>query len=63
MSDWKKYKKRPLIVKARQLTSDKIIETPEGTMRAKAGDYHVVGVTGEQYLMKAHIFEVSYDEV
>lgn len=40
-----------------------VIETLEGTMIAKAGDYIIRGIQGEIYPCKAKIFEQTYEEV
>ncbi len=41
-----------------------LIETPEGAMRAKAGQHYIVkGVKGEFYPVEKDIFECTYDEV
>lgn len=39
------------------------IETPEGTMRAKLGDYIIKGSKGEFYTCKPDIFEATYTRV
>lgn len=39
------------------------IETLEGTMYAKNGDYVIKGVKGEFYPCKEDIFEMTYEEV
>ena len=39
------------------------IETLEGTMEAKYGDYIIQGVAGEFYPCKAQIFNQSYEAV
>lgn len=39
------------------------IETLEGTMIAKPGDYIIKGVTGEFYPCKPDIFEKTYEKV
>lgn len=39
------------------------IETPEGVMEAKDGDWIIRGVAGEIYPCKPDIFEASYEEV
>lgn len=47
-----------------ELTSDDLlIDTPEGEMRAKSGDYIIKGIKGEFYPCKPDIFEASYDLV
>lgn len=40
-----------------------LIETLEGTMIAKIGDYIIKGVNGEYYPCKADIFHKTYEEV
>lgn len=42
---------------------DMLIQTLEGTMRAKSGDYIIRGVKGEIYPCKPDIFEMTYEEV
>jgi len=39
------------------------IETLEGVMTARPGDYIIKGVKGEIYPCKADIFEATYEEV
>lgn len=39
------------------------IQTLEGTMTARPGDYVIRGVQGEFYPCKPDIFEVTYEEV
>jgi len=39
------------------------IQTPEGDMRAKFGDYIIKGVKGEFYPCKPDIFELTYEAV
>lgn len=40
-----------------------VIETLEGTMIAKTGDYIIRGIKGEIYPCKADIFKQTYEEV
>lgn len=40
-----------------------LIETLEGTMIAKVGDYIIKGVNGEYYPCKSDIFHKTYEEV
>lgn len=42
---------------------DAEIETLEGTMRAKAGDWILRGVSGEVYPCKPDIFDKTYETV
>ncbi|HEY4037786.1 MAG TPA: hypothetical protein VGM15_03110 [Burkholderiaceae bacterium] len=39
------------------------IQTPEGTMRADAGDWIIRGVKGEYYPCKPDIFAATYEPV
>ena len=39
------------------------IQTLEGTMRAKVGDYIIKGVNGEFYPCKPDIFEKTYEKI
>lgn len=43
------------------LTAELIIPTLEGTMRARIGDYVVVGIQGELYPVKPDIFQATYE--
>lgn len=56
-------RKRPIIVKAIQVTEDFEVETLEGEMKGKVGDYLVKGVEGELYPVKKNIFETTYEMV
>lgn len=40
-----------------------LIDTLEGVMRAKVGDYIIKGVHGEFYPCKPDIFEMTYEEM
>jgi hypothetical protein len=44
-------------------SADLLIETLEGTMRAKPGDWIIRGVQGELYPCDAAIFFATYDAV
>jgi hypothetical protein len=39
------------------------VETLEGVMRGKAGDYLIIGVAGEKYPCKREIFERTYEKI
>ncbi len=41
--------------------SDLIIPTLEGEMRAKVGDWIILGVAGELYPCRADIFDATYE--
>ena len=59
----KKYRKKPVIVTAYQTDHEEYIETLEGKMKAKKGDYIITGIKGEKYPCKPDIFENTYEEV
>jgi len=44
-------------------TGSAFIQTLEGTMEAKEGDYIIRGVAGEVYPCKPDIFEKTYEKV
>jgi hypothetical protein len=60
---YKRYKKRPIEIEAKQMDAPFEVATLEGTMKGKAGDYLVKGIQGEMYPVDKDIFEASYDEV
>lgn len=43
------------------ISNDLLINTLEGEMRARPGDYIIKGVKGEIYPCKPDIFEATYD--
>ena len=55
--------KRPVTVWAYQVDSDFEVETREGNVKAKAGDYLMMGIEGELYPCGAAIFGKSYSFV
>lgn len=58
----KKYIKKQIPVRAVQISHSFSVETLEGTMTGKAGDYLVEGIRGELYICDKEIFEESYVE-
>lgn len=57
------YVKKPIPIFAVRMDEPFTVDTLEGTMQGKAGDYLVTGIRGEQYPCAADIFEESYEEV
>ena len=53
--------KRPVVVKAIRMPEDFEVETLEGVMRGKKGDWLIQGVAGELYPCKDDIFRKTYD--
>ena len=60
---FKPFRKKPVVVHAKQIDAPFEVETMEGTMRGKAGDYLIVGVIGERYPCDKDVFERTYEEV
>jgi len=58
-----RYRKKPLIIEAIQIMEDFEIETIEGTMKGKTGDYVVKGIKGELYPVDQNIFLATYDRI
>jgi hypothetical protein len=61
--DFPQHTKRPLTIRAKQIFEEFEVETLEGIMRGKAGDYLVIGIAGEPYPVDRQIFQNSYDKV
>jgi len=58
-----KYRKKPVIIEAYQLSESMTVETLEGTMRGNVGDWLIVGIRGEKYFCKDEIFQATYEKV
>ncbi len=58
-----KYRKKPIVIEAVQVPKEFSVETMEGVMTGKPGDYLVTGVKGEQYPVDREIFEETYELV
>jgi len=56
-----KFRKRPVVIEAVQLTERTEIPTLEGVMVGNPGDWLITGVKGEQYPCKPDIFEATYE--
>jgi hypothetical protein len=57
---WGVYIKKPIPIKAVQMLEAFEVETLEGPMQGKAGDYLVIGIKGEMYPCDREIFEKTY---
>jgi hypothetical protein len=53
--------KKPIQITACRINEPFTVETTEGTMAGKAGDWLIQGVLGEMYVCPADVFEKSYD--
>ena len=56
-------KKKPILVKCKQINEPFEIITMEGKMQGKAGDYLICGIDGELYACDPTIFNKTYDLV
>lgn len=58
-----KVRKKPVEVEAWQTDETAYIETLEGTMEARPGDWIIRGIRGELYPCKPDVFENTYEIV
>jgi hypothetical protein len=56
-----KFKKRPVVIEAVQITRPMTVETLEGVMRGEPTDWLITGVKGEQYFCRHDIFLRTYE--
>ena len=63
MSTFKPFRKKPVVIQARQLTEPDEVTTLEGTMTGEVGDWLIRGVEGEEYFCKDRIFRATYEAV
>ena len=60
---FKKAMKKPIAISCIQIDEPFSVETLEGTMKGKKGDWLMVGVSGEMYPCDQQIFEKTYDVI
>ena len=60
MSEFQMYVKKPIPIKVKQMNKDFSVESLEGIMSGKKGDYLAIGVDGEKYVIRKNIFEKTY---
>lgn len=58
---FKKAVKKPIPIKCIQIDEPFKVETLEGTMRGKKGDWLMIGVNNEMYPCDQAIFEKTYN--
>lgn len=56
-----KFRKKPVVIEAYQTDKELEIETLEGTMHARIGDWIITGVNGDPYPCKPDIFRKTYE--
>ncbi len=59
--DYKKALKKPIPVRCIQIDEPFEVETLEGKMKGRPGDWLMIGVNGEMYPCAKEIFEKTYD--
>ena len=59
--NFKQAVKKPIPIRCIQMQETFRVETLEGVVEGKAGDYLIVGVRGEMYPCAKDIFEETYD--
>jgi len=52
--------KKPIAIRCAQINENFEVQTLEGTMKGKKGDWLMVGVSGEMYPCEKAIFKKSY---
>lgn len=63
MGEWKKYRKRPIVIMAKRMRESFSVNTLEGKMVGNAGDFLIIGVQGEKYPCKKEVFMKTYEFV
>ena len=61
--DWRKYREKPVVVSAAQMDVRFKVETPEGWMTGRPGDWLIQGVEGEYYPCEDSVFQATYEEI
>lgn len=59
--EFKKAIKKPIAIKCIQIHEPFLVETLEGKMKGKKGDWLMVGVNGEMYPCDKGIFNKTYN--
>jgi hypothetical protein len=56
-----KFRKKPVVIEAERLTEAREIETMEGTLTGRPGDWLITGVKGEIYPCADDVFRATYE--
>ena len=59
--EFKKAVKKPIVIECYQIQEPFEVETLEGKLKGKKGDWLMVGIQGELYPCNQEIFAKSYD--
>jgi hypothetical protein len=60
---YKKAVKKPVVVRCIQINEPFEVETMEGVLKGKKGDYLMIGIHGEMYPIDKKIFKKTYEIV
>lgn len=58
---WNSYRKKPVVVRALKMSDPFEVQTLEGLMHGKKGDFLIQGIKGELYPCDKKIFKESYE--
>ena len=61
--DFKRALKKPIPIKCIQIDEPFEVESMEGLVKGKAGDWLMIGISGEKYVCDNAIFQKTYDIV
>lgn len=61
--EFKQAVKKPIPIRCIQINEPFKVETMEGPLEGKAGDYLMIGVRGEMYPCAKDIFEETYEMI
>lgn len=64
MSDkngFRRFRKKPIVIRAKRMPIAFFVDTKEGMMKGKAGDFLVIGIEGEKYPVDNAIFYKTYE--
>lgn len=59
--EFKKAVKKPIAIKCIQINEPFMVETLEGKMKGKKGDWLMIGIDGEMYPCDQDIFDKTYN--
>jgi len=59
--EWVVAKKKPINIKAKKIYKKFYVNTLQGPINGRPGDYLVIGSFGERYIVSDEIFKSTYD--
>lgn len=57
------FRAQPVVIEARQIDELTTVDTPQGTLTGKPGDWLITDVKGNKHFCNADVFKVSYEAV